>query len=807
MAINRTSNSPPANSAQLRRKGEKFYRKLKPSYKSPATIKSIHETIRERRMPQDRCHLFFEQAPVGYVFMDRTGRLLEVNLTAASLLGIECRPLTGRAFTSFLDSSEHHKFTDFYNAAFNTGSNQQEVFALAPDNFGTNYVCLEAVALPQENLCQVAITDINGLKNSAKVIRDLISFNEDLIKSNPFPLAILNSQAKVIYMSPLLEEVCGKKISTDLYCWNIMHDNPQECPDCPAKQLTTFRENENIVRETVYCTNDYEIMHTRISYQGEAALLVMYIDITKRKRNELLVEASEKRLRKVTNHAPVLLALIDYQEKYLFVNSNYAQAFNVGVSEIIGKTVAQIMGEQAYAVAEPHIKEALQGKRTHFDMKRPDSSGEGKVLHVSYVPDFNASGHCIGLFAAISDITHRVQVMEENRSLEAQLHQAQKMEAIGHLAGGIAHDFNNILTIINGYGELLGNSLPAGSKGRKDASMIVDAGERAAKLTRQLLAYSRKQLMEVETFDLGKLVLDFEKLLQQLVSLHIKFIVSTPKKPIFVHADQQQIQQVLLNLVSNANDAISQEPGQITLHMDEVFIDAQQANSIQGLVSGKYGRFTVSDNGCGITKEIQLEIFNPFFTTKPAERGTGLGLSTCYGIVKQLGGYIDVNSKLGEGTEMVVLIPSSNRVEDPIRSTSIPLFRTTVLTGKKIMVVDDETVILNLIIESLRSCGAEVLYADCIPKARELWMTSKGTIDLLICDVGLPGGNGMSLAGELLSEAPKLRVLYISGYNELVNLDKDKMGPMQGILKKPFTPSILLSRVAALMRSAISEKN
>lgn len=394
-----------------------------------------------------------------------------------------------------------------------------------------------------------------------------------------------------------------------------------------------------------------------------------------------------------------------------------------------------------------------------------------------------------GQMAALALQSARTE--EAHKQTEERLNVVQKFEALGQLCGGVAHDFNNLLTIINGHGGLLARQLPQKSAERKKLELILQAGQRAAALTRQLLAFSRQQVLETRVLELNSLVGDFEKLLHHLLPKNIQLVFNFSEQPVRILADPGQVEQILMNLVVNARDAIDEQPGRITLSMEEVRIDAEFSGTHPGAAAGHYGRIAVEDTGCGMAPEALQKIFDPFFTTKELGRGTGLGLSTVYGIVKQSGGYVDVQSAPETGSRFSVYLPAAKELQS---STAAGRLRPA-NQAETILVVDDEKPILEIAAVTLREQGYRVLTAVDAEEARLRWQQNSGRIDLLLTDVRLPGEPGVELARQLRSKRTDLNVLYISGYGELHEQARTAFDRTAGFLQKPFTPETLLQAV------------
>ncbi len=389
----------------------------------------------------------------------------------------------------------------------------------------------------------------------------------------------------------------------------------------------------------------------------------------------------------------------------------------------------------------------------------------------------------------------------ERRQLEEQFRQAQKMEAVGRLAGGVAHDFNNLLMVINGYTEVLLEQLQEDNGMRQKVESIQQAADRAATLTRQLLAFSRKQLLELKVVDVNTVIQDMERLLRPLIGENIELVTRLSPEAGRTRADAGQLEQVIMNLVVNAKDAMP-EGGRILLQSSSVQV-GQDFRERRYILPGRYVVISVSDNGHGMDKETQSRIFEPFFTTKEKGKGTGLGLSTVYGIVKQSNGYIYPESELGSGTTFKIYLP---RVEDTPESASPAQSPLSENAGSEtVLLVEDEESVRELVRETLRSRGYKVLEAENGEAGLRLAETCQERIDILITDVVMPGIGGRELAKKLAALRPGIAVLYLSGYTEDAVFNAGSMAPGTAFLQKPFTLQTLARKVRDVLRGGASK--
>jgi hypothetical protein len=387
----------------------------------------------------------------------------------------------------------------------------------------------------------------------------------------------------------------------------------------------------------------------------------------------------------------------------------------------------------------------------------------------------------------------------EKKKLEAQLHQAQKMEAIGQLAGGVAHDFNNLLGVITGYTELLLKDLRAEHPGLRRAEQIQRAAERASGLTRQLLAFSRKQVLEPKVLDLNAIVLDVEKMLQRLIGEDIQLVPVFASELGRVKADPGQMEQVIVNLAVNARDAMPRG-GKLIIETANVDLDGNYSRLHAEVKPGSYVMLAVSDTGHGMDADTMSHIFEPFFTTKEEGKGTGLGLSTVFGIVKQSGGHVAVYSEVGRGTSFKVYLP---RTEEPGRALSAGTVRVEMpSTGSEtILVVEDAEALRLLIAEILEVGGYRVLPGASPEEALAAAEAHDGPIHLLLTDVVMPGMSGRQVADRIKASRPAVRVMYMSGYTDEAIGQHGALEPGTHFMQKPFTAGALLRKVREVLEA------
>jgi signal transduction histidine kinase len=396
------------------------------------------------------------------------------------------------------------------------------------------------------------------------------------------------------------------------------------------------------------------------------------------------------------------------------------------------------------------------------------------------------------------EMEERRATEEALRKSEEELRHSQKMEAVGRLAGGVAHDFNNLLTAIIGYAELIATRTSSNSLAKQNAELIRKAGEQAAALTRQLLAFSRKQILQPKVIDLNALVVEMEKLLRRVIGERFDLQSHPDAENGRVRADPSQLQQVVLNLGVNARDAMPRG-GRLIIRTENVRLDRTTAPQIAAsLKPGDYVELSVTDTGAGMDEETKSHIFEPFFTTKGPGKGTGLGLATVYGIVRQTGGGISVESEPGKGSTFRIYLPRESAPVDFTRTVLTPVEKSD--NFETVLVVEDEEIVRELVCEVLEDQGYNVLCSRDGIEALNLAKEFDGHIHLLVTDVIMPHMNGQELAVKLSRLRPDIKVLYVSGYSDNDIGDHGTLDPRYELLEKPFTPQTLARKIREVIR-------
>jgi PAS domain S-box-containing protein len=522
-------------------------------------------------------------------------------------------------------------------------------------------------------------------------------------------------------------------------------------------------------------------------------------DITERKQAEQALRDSEARVRLTFDRAPIGANLVDLDGRLIQVNDAYCRFLGYQKEELLGRKVTDVSYDP-----EPDVKrlqQLLEGQIERFSEDKAYVRKDGQVVwgHVTVQVLKDTTGQNFSLLAMVEDITARKQAEEEKAKLQNQLLQAQKLESVGQLAGGVAHDFNNLLQVINGYSDLLLRKLKHGDPLKAQVAEIRRAGDQGAALTRQLLVFSREQIIEPKPLDLNDLIHESQVMLQRLMGEDIEIETTLSRSLGLVMADPGRLHQVLMNLAANSRDAMLRG-GKFTIKTVNMDVIEGNAAGSLGLKPGPFVLLQISDTGTGIPKEIQERVFDPFFTTKEHGKGTGLGLATVYGIVRQSGGAIAVSSEPGHGTTFDIYLP---RVEVCALNATEAKTPAEPLRGMEtLLVVEDRPEVRRLAVDALEASGYQVLEAAGGSEALRVAQRHPGPIHLLLTDVVMPHMTGKELAERLKSLLPEIKVLYMSGYAADVISSRGLLDSGERYISKPFSLDSLLAKVRELLNSA-----
>jgi two-component system, cell cycle sensor histidine kinase and response regulator CckA len=568
-------------------------------------------------------------------------------------------------------------------------------------------------------------------------------------------------------------------------------------------QIPELRLRGSVVRE-------YQFRHKNGSYRwvrdeqiltrhdgGPDEVVGSWSDVTARKEAELKLHASEEQYRLLFESNPHPMWVHDLDTlAILAVNDAAVRHYGYDRDEFLALTVLDLRPpEDASGFKKEYEERRAEHGSASFISAHPykHRMKDGTLI------DVDIAAHPITFAGRQARLVLATDVTEKT-VLQAQLVKAQKMEAIGQLAGGVAHDFNNLLGVITGYSELLMRELPPESRERKRGEEIKRAADRAAALTRQLLAFSRRQVLQPKVLDLSESVAEVEKMMRRLIGENIQIITVSSPRLGKIRADAGQIEQVIMNLAINARDAMP-GGGRLVIETGNVDLDETYTRTNPEAHAGPYVMLAVSDTGHGMDAKTMSRIFEPFFTTKEDGKGTGLGLATVYGIVRQSGGVVDVYSEPGHGTTFKVYLP---RVEGAPETESAAAFEVPPRGSETILLVEDAEALRLLVRELLEGSGYTVLDAEAPDKALALVESTMGPIDLVLTDMVMPRMSGQELARRIVLLKPKTRVVFMSGYSEQAMANHATLEPGTLFLQKPFTMDVLMRTIRRALDQAPS---
>ncbi|SEA34752.1 His Kinase A (phospho-acceptor) domain-containing protein [Desulfuromusa kysingii] len=521
-------------------------------------------------------------------------------------------------------------------------------------------------------------------------------------------------------------------------------------------QVQDLKEKISTVQET-----------PRLNFSQFGKELSFLIDRIEEDANKLSVDAQTTLLHLHEKRE----ALLVKSSKMALIDALFILSVISGLIVLVFKQIGNVRSQLEYSIVELKTREKELNEKNEL------------------ISQFNES-----LEEKVQQRTEQLRAeSDERKNIEAQLLETRKFEAIGQLAGGIAHDFNNVLTIILGYGSLVKQKVLSDEKLVQDVNTVITAAKKAEGLTRQLLAFSRKQILKPTAVNLNLFLAESEKLLKRLLRENIVLSVCAAEKPIVVTADSSQLDQVLINLVVNARDAIGENSGEIRFSISQSRLSEELVAQFPQEASKLYGLITIEDSGHGISKEIQDKIFDPFFTTKGQGQGTGLGLSTIYGIVRQSNGYISLQSEVGNGTKFFIFLPLTDKEAVACKVPDKTGLKR--VTGKTILVVDDEEGIQNIIAQVLINAGHIVISASNGQMALDQWKQNPQKIDLLLTDIGMPGMTGIELAEQMTDVRQDLPVIFTSGYGEFHSGETAMLNKYKYFLQKPFETISLFNQL------------
>jgi len=771
---------------------------------SPTVISSVRDVSGRKdaearlQAQNQRFQRMIENTDVGYFRMGLDGRWEDVNPAWLRMHGFTGREeAIGQYFSAVLNPEDQAKAKEIGQALMRGESVRSAELSRLRRDGTIGYQTFSAnPVLDGDKIVGIEgfIVDISERKRMENALRESEERFAKAFRSGPAMTVLFGPDEegnRIIDVSEAFEhgtgyrreEVIGRTRS-ELGLWADPCDI-----DVYMNQLRTNGRTRNC--EFRFRRKNGDIANGLVSSEwievgGKRCSISAAIDITEQKK----AEEAMRSLATAIEQSAETIVITDLDGKIQYCNPAFEKVTGYSKEEASGQNPRVLKsGKHDKAFYEQMWATITQGKvwSGHLINKKKDGSLYQEDATIS--PIRNSSGKLSGFVAIKRDVTERLQ-------LEDQLRQAQKLESIGRLAGGVAHDFNNLLTIINGYADVLLADLGRTDPSRSSIDEIRKAGERAASLTKQLLAFSRKQIIEPMALDLNTTIRDSERMLQRLISEDI--VLTAELDPLLgqVMADAEQVHQVIMNLVVNARDAMP-DGGKLDIRTANIDVSEAEASIHEDAKPGRYVMMSVTDVGAGMDEQTRQHIFEPFFTTKAGDKGTGLGLSTVYGIIRQSGGWIDVSSKVGVGTSFKLYFPriDAGSVEERHEAP-----RTEVLHGDEtILLVEDQDAVRRLTKSILKAYGYQILEAPNADGALGIAEKYSGEIDLLLTDVVLPGMNGRELGERLKKLRPKVKVLFTSGYPSEVIAHRGVLDAGMAYIPKPFSPENLAAKVREVL--------
>jgi two-component system cell cycle sensor histidine kinase/response regulator CckA len=769
-----------------------------------AAVRDI--TLRNRaeeqlRASEERYRTLVDQVSDGIFTADQSGKYTDVNSSGCRLTGYTRADIMERTIADLIVPEEVPRVGPAIEEM------QQGRAQLAEWTFrrkdGRTFRGEVSASILSDGRMVGILRDASERRRSEELIREseerfrvaIDSMQEGFIMQNRSGEVVICNRSAERILGLTAEQMMGK--SSFAPAWKPIHEDG-----------TDFRQDErplvqSLARGIAYSgvvmgvpqqggDVKWVLVNTTPLLRGDEpyAAIATFIDITERRRAENAIRESEERFRTLADSPPVLIWMTDADGNCTYLNRPWLEFTGHTLEDGLGSGWARSLHPDDHDRLVDEFSRCIESRepiRSEYRMRRHD--GQYRHFVAVGIPRLSDDGELLEYIGSSIDNTEQQAALEQN-------FESQKLESLGRLAGGVAHDFNNLLTAITGYAELARMEAPVDSEVFRFLGNVMDAAERAASLTSQLLMFSRRQMVTFGPVDLNTVILGMDSLLRRTIGEGLQFDLLLDERLWTVNSSAAQMEQVLMNLVVNARDALP-AGGRILVRTANVAVHEKDAALLPGGRAGEYVTFAVTDNGPGISREIQERIFEPFFTTKVVGKGTGLGLATCYGIVKQSGGIIDVQSESGRGATFRVYLPRLHRelvAEEPASPAADHNGTETVL------LVDDEPMVRDLACRFLRSQGLHVLEAGNGAEALHVAGQWAGVIDLLVTDVVMPLMGGAELAQRLRRTRPGVKVLYITGYTHDTIVAQGVVDPDVTLLTKPFSSAEL----SATVRQAIA---
>ena len=783
-------------------------------------VRDISARVRaetELRRERDLLRSIAEAGPAGIAVMNGTGEIEFVNARLAQIMGIPREGLVGRNCTrpgwQFRNPDGTPMASDrmAFNRAARTGLPVYGSLHLLEFEGGRRGLFSMNASPILDSAGRVervvaSIEDVTERHSAAEALRRSEQFSRALIDESPIGISVRSSTGRLLLYNKAWQRLWAMSDS------DIRADMETE------REALKLDQRDGYLRgwasEVIRVYTEGGVLHipeapTKAQKRGSAKwvsqhfyaipdasgnvdrVVILTENITQRKTAELALRESEERYRALAEAAQDLIFVVDREDRILYVNSTGAASVGVEPSGLVGRHRSEVFSAPTSGHQADSLSRVFASGEPLYAESETDFPGGKLFLGTWLTPLRDSSGKVEAVLGVSRDITGQKLSEEKERSLQEQLAHAQRMESIGRLAGGVAHDFNNLLTVILGHLELLMADLPPHETPlRISLQEIQNAAGKAKDLTGQLLAFGRRQILVKKPLDLNEMVLGFAGILRRLIGEDIEVSTSLGEDMEPVSADPSQMEQVLMNLAVNARDAMPLG-GRLAIATCSAAVREEQAEAV-GILPGKYSLLSVGDTGTGMEAETAARIFEPFFTTKEVGRGTGLGLSTVYGIVKQHGGHVTVDSQPGRGSLFTVYLPVASTAEKS--SEDVTPLHSIDEESRVVLVVEDDVSVRQLVCRMLRDAGFEAI--ECGEALQAPGMAEAAEkLDLVVTDVVMPGLSGSQVFQQISSIRPGVRVLFISGYTGDVLAQYGVSDRGVGFLQKPFTTQTFLRKV------------
>ncbi len=769
---------------------------------------------RRRAEEQLKLHEFcIEKASIGIYLVSSEGEIVMANERACRRLGYSADELRGKTIFDIDPLITWERISELKEALDRLGAVTHESVHRRKD--GTTYpveIYANYVKFQDGPYTVSFVKDISERRNVEEALRKSEEKFRLLTESSPNGIILIQNE-RILYANPTAVRMSGyaRENLSGMEFWQFVHEDFREVARARAlaRQQGAFIPDQQEYRLVTLRGEDSWVLASSVpmEYEDEPAVMVTFVDITETKRAREALRESEARLKMAMEIAK--LAQWEYDAAtgmFLHFDDQFLTLYGLDRNGKYGKLMS--VNEYIHKFVHPddiplvmtEIEQSLSGMAAktggQIEHRTIGADGEERIVAVRYRVLRDREGRVTGLRGAHQDVTEIRRAELKKKNLEAQLYQAQKMEAVGQFAGGIAHDFSNILTAIMGFAEIMVMRMEENNPFQHYARQILASAERAADLTHGLLAFSRKQGLKIMPFDLREVVDGFRKMLRRLVPEDIELRMKSSATGITVMADRGQIEQVLMNLVTNARDAMP-IGGILTIDVGILFMDDSFCNNHGFGIPGRYAGISVEDTGCGMDEKTRERIFEPFFTTKTVGKGTGLGLSIVYGIVKQHKGFVTVGSSPGNGTTVNVYLPLVEQERQALAEEAG--FESAPGGTETILLAEDDELVRCLNRTILEEAGYSVVEASDGQEALHRFMELRSGVDMLVTDVIMPNMDGKMLYEEIRKVCPGMKVLFMSGYSPDFIGGRDVFSDDSNFMAKPAKPTEFLKKLREII--------